>query len=56
MGSDAKRLMAAAEKLLKQGKVDEARVAYRSGIEAARHHGHPTMVEEFEEILQSWDL
>ena len=33
----------------------EAREAYRSGIEAANRHQHPTMAAEFEEILDSWD-
>lgn len=34
---------------------DEAREAYRKGVEAARGHGHPSMAEEFEEILDDWD-
>jgi len=38
-----------------QGKDEEAQEAYRSGIEAAQRHGHPTMVEEFEEILDDWE-
>lgn len=37
------------------GKEEEAKEAYRSGIEAARRYGHPTMVDEFEEILDDWD-
>lgn len=37
------------------GKDEEAQEAYRSGIEAAQRHGHPTMVEEFEEILDDWE-
>lgn len=36
------------------GQDDEAREAYRRGIEAAERHGHPTMVEEFEEELEGW--
>ena len=36
------------------GRDDEAREAYRQGIEAAGRHRHPTMVEEFEGILDSW--
>ena len=36
------------------GRDDEAREAYRQGIEAAGRHGHPTMVEEFEGVLESW--
>ena len=38
------------------GKDDEAREAYRRGIEAANRHGHPTMAEEFEDILDRWNL
>lgn len=37
-----------------QGADDEAREAYRKGIEAAYRHGHPTMAAEFEEILEGW--
>lgn len=37
--------------LLEQGREQEAREAYRRGIEAAERHGHPTMAEEFREIL-----
>ncbi|HEX2091303.1 MAG TPA: tetratricopeptide repeat protein [Longimicrobiaceae bacterium] len=33
------------------GREEEAREAYRQGIEAANRHGHPTMAMEFEEIL-----
>jgi predicted Zn-dependent protease len=36
------------------GREDEAREAYRRGIEAAGRHGHPTMAAEFEEILEGW--
>ena len=39
------------EALRSLGQEAEAREAYRTGIEAARRHGHPTMAEEFEEIL-----
>lgn len=38
-----------------QGRGDEAREAYRRGVDAATRHGHPTMAEEFEDILNSWD-
>lgn len=38
--------------LLELGREDEAREAYREGIEAARRHGHPTMAQEFEDILE----
>jgi hypothetical protein len=37
------------------GRDEEARDAYRCGIEAAYKHGHPTMAEEFESELESWD-
>ena len=37
--------------LLQLGREEEARAAYRSGIEAAYRHSHPTMAGEFEEIL-----
>jgi Flp pilus assembly protein TadD len=37
------------------GRSDEARQAYRTGVEVANRHGHPTMAMEFEEILQDMD-
>lgn len=37
------------------GDDDGARDAYRTGIEAANRHGHPTMAEEFAAILDDWD-
>ncbi len=37
------------------GRDDEAREAYRRGIEAAYRHGHPTMAAEFEVVLASWE-
>jgi Flp pilus assembly protein TadD len=37
------------------GRDDEARDAYRRGIDAARKHGHPTMAEEFEAVLEDLD-
>jgi len=37
------------------GREQEAKAAYRSGIEAATRHSHPTMVAEFEEVLEEWD-
>jgi Flp pilus assembly protein TadD len=46
------RLGAALRRLNKD---EEAREAYRTGIDAARRHGHPTMAAEFEEILADWD-
>lgn len=38
--------------LLELGRDDEARAAYRRGIEAAGRHGHPSMAAEFEETLE----
>lgn len=40
--------------LRERGSDEEAREAYRNGIEAAYRHGHPTMAAEFEEVLESW--
>jgi Flp pilus assembly protein TadD len=37
------------------GRDDEAKDAYRRGIDAAGRHGHPTMAGEFEELLDDWD-
>jgi predicted Zn-dependent protease len=37
------------------GREEEAREAYATGVEAALRHGHPTMAEEFREILEDWD-
>ena len=42
------RLGAALDEL---GRPDEAAAAYREGIDAAERHGHPTMAEEFREVL-----
>lgn len=33
------------------GREEEAREAYRQGIQAAERHGHPTMAEELRESL-----
>ena len=41
--------------LREMGRDGEAKDAYRSGIEAAHRHGHPTMAGEFEEALESWN-
>ena len=38
--------------LFELGRDDEAVEAYRTGIQAAERHGHPTMAEEFREILE----
>jgi len=37
------------------GDDEGAMEAYRRGIDAAVRHGHPTMVEDFEEILDRWE-
>ena len=37
------------------GRDDEAKEAYRTGVEAAYRHGHPTMAGEFEQVLEDWD-
>lgn len=41
--------------LREAGQDDEAMAAYRRGIEEALRHGHPTMAQEFEEVLEGWD-
>ncbi len=37
--------------LFRLGRDDEAREAYRKGIAEAERHGHPTMAEEFRDVL-----
>jgi Flp pilus assembly protein TadD len=44
-----------AEALRELGRDDEARQAYETGVEAAERHGHPTMADEFRELLADWD-
>jgi Flp pilus assembly protein TadD len=46
------RLGAALHRL---GREDEARDAYRKGIEAANRFNHPTMAAEFEQTMADWD-
>jgi hypothetical protein len=41
--------------LNEMGEDEQAKEAYRRGIEAANRHGHPTMAEEFEQILEGLD-
>lgn len=41
--------------LRRLGRDEEAKDAYRKGIEAANRHGHPSMAAEFEEILEEWE-
>lgn len=36
------------------GRDEEAREAYRTGVEVAYRHGHPTMATEFEEVLEDF--
>jgi Putative Zn-dependent protease, contains TPR repeats len=43
------------EALIKLGRKEEAKEAYRRGIRAAERHGHPGMAEEFEETLELID-
>ncbi len=38
------------------GRDEEARAAYQQGVAAAERHHHPTMVQEFEETLEDWDV
>lgn len=38
--------------LFELGRDDEAVEAYRTGIQVAERHGHPTMAEEFREVLE----
>ena len=45
------RLGAALQQL---GRDEEAQDAYRKGAAAARRHGHPTMADEFDEVLERW--
>ncbi|MFQ5536487.1 MAG: tetratricopeptide repeat protein [Gemmatimonadota bacterium] len=37
------------------GRDAEAREAYAQGVEVALRHGHPTMAEEFTDVLENWD-
>lgn len=37
--------------LLELGREDEAREAYETGVAAAMRHGHPTMAEEFRDLI-----
>ena len=38
--------------LERQGKIEEAKMAYQEGISAANRHGHPGMAQEFEMALE----
>jgi predicted Zn-dependent protease len=48
-GAGYRQLAAACEKL---GLLDDARDAYRRGIDAATRHNHPSMVDEFAARLE----
>ena len=37
------------------GRDDDAREAYARGVEEALRHGHPTIAEEFRDVLEGWD-
>jgi len=37
------------------GRDREAREAYEAGLEAALRHGHPTMADEFRDVLEDWN-
>lgn len=41
--------------LMELGQEEEAREAMERGIVEAERHGHPTMAEEFREVLADWD-
>ena len=41
--------------LREMGRDAEAKEAYRRGVEAASRHGHPTMAEDFQAVLDGWD-
>ena len=43
------------EALRALGRDEEAREAYRQGVDAAIRHGHPTLAGEFEDVLEEWD-
>lgn len=45
-----------ARALRELGRDEEALAAYRDGIVAASKHGHPTMVEEYEEEVLNFEL
>lgn len=42
------------EALRRTGREPEARQAYEQGIDAAERNGHPTMAEEFRDVLRGW--
>ena len=41
--------------LVELGRVDEARAAYRLGVDAASKHGHPSMAAEFQDVIDDLD-
>ncbi len=44
-----------AQSLLRLGRLDEARQAYRDGLAAATRHGHQPMIEEYTQALKDQD-
>jgi len=42
-----------AEALARLGRLEEAQAAYRTGIDQALAHGHPTLAQELEEALDA---
>jgi predicted Zn-dependent protease len=47
------RLLAVANEKL--GRIEDAKEAYRRGIETARRHGHPSMADEYAMKLEDLD-
>jgi len=41
--------------LREMGRDEEAKEAYRRGVGAASGHGHPTMAEDFQAVLDDWE-
>jgi len=41
--------------LREMGRDEEAKEAYRRGVGAASRHGHPTMAEDFQAVLDDWE-
>ena len=44
-----------AQSLLRLGRLDEARQAYRDGLAAATRHGHQPMIEDYTQALKDLD-
>jgi predicted Zn-dependent protease len=41
--------------LSRLGRHEDARAAYRTGVDAALRHGHPSMAAEFQDVLDNWN-